>query len=202
MNRYAFIVSILALLWASSAGASGQPAAKAKAKQDSYQQTIAFYKKAPQAAPFFRNSYAYAVFPAVGKGAFIIGGAFGHGKMFRQGRVTGTISQAHFSLGMQVGGQAFSQIIFFQDKRAYDEFINGAFEFESKASAVVVTAGVQAQAGTTGRTASANASHNTSKQHFSKYVKGMAVFVHSHGGLMAEASIGGQVFEFKPLAAK
>ena len=135
----------------------------------------------------------------MGKGAFLIGGAFGEGRMYQGGQVTGSVSQANFSLGMQVGGQAFSEIIFLQDKRAYDEFTNGAFEFESKVSAVAVTAGVQAQAGTGGNSASASAGPSTTKQFAATYVKGMAVLVHVHGGLMVEAAVGGQVFEFKPL---
>lgn len=135
----------------------------------------------------------------MGKGGVLIGGAFGQGRMYQGGQQTGTVAQANFSLGFQVGGQAFSEIIFFQDKRAYDEFTKGTFEFESKASAVAVTVGVQAQAGTAGNNASASAGPATTRQFAAQYVKGMAVFVHIHGGLMVEASLGGQVFEFKPL---
>lgn len=103
------------------------------------------------------------------------------------------------SIGFQLGGQAFSEIIFFQDKRAYNEFISGAFEFDVKASAVAITAGVQAQAGTTGKTAGASAGPATGRQAKAKYVKGMAVLIHARGGFMYEAAIGGQKFSFEPL---
>jgi hypothetical protein len=95
------------------------------------------------------------------------------------------------------GGQAFSQMIFFEDKRAYDEFTSGNFEFDASASAVAITAGVEAKAGTEGATASATAGPATGAQAKTSYHKGMAVFTHAKGGLMYEASIGGQKFSFK-----
>ncbi|MDX2452710.1 hypothetical protein [Desulfosarcina sp.] len=102
------------------------------------------------------------------------------------------------SIGFQAGGQAFSEIIFFEDKRAYDEFTSGEFEFDAVASAVAITAGVQAKAGTEGTTAGASAGPAAGKQAQASYHKGMAVFVHTKGGLMYEAAIGGQKFNFKP----
>lgn len=170
-----------------------------QAAEDPFSRTIAFYQKVPQTKPFFASAYGYAVFPMMGKGALFIGGAFGDGQVYRQGRLAGTVSQANISLGFQLGGQAYNEIIFFQDKRAYDEFTSGSFELESKASLVAITAGIQAQASTTGENASASAGPATTRQFVSKYSKGMAVFVHTHGGLMAEAAVGGQFFEFKPL---
>jgi lipid-binding SYLF domain-containing protein len=103
------------------------------------------------------------------------------------------------SIGFQLGGEAFSEIIFFQDKRAYDEFTSGNFEFGATAQAVVITAGAQAKAGTAGASAGASAGPKTGVQAETNYVKGMAIFVHSKGGLMYEASIGGQKFTFKSL---
>jgi lipid-binding SYLF domain-containing protein len=102
------------------------------------------------------------------------------------------------SIGWQFGGQAFSQMIFFADKRAYDDFTSGNFEFDATASAVAITAGAQASAGTEGASAGASAGPATGKQAKTSYHKGMAVFVHAKGGLMYEASIGGQKFTFKP----
>ena len=102
------------------------------------------------------------------------------------------------SIGFQLGGQAFRQIIFFQDERAYKEFTSGNFEFDATASAVAITAGVQAKAGTEGASAGASAGPATGKQLGAGYNKGMAVFVHAIGGLMYEASIGGQKFSFTP----
>ena len=102
------------------------------------------------------------------------------------------------SVGFQLGGQAFSEVIFFEDKRAYDEFTSGSFEFDASASAVAITAGAQAQAGSTGTSAGASAGPATGVQASNKYRKGIAVFVHTKGGLMYEAAIGGQKFDFTP----
>ena len=100
------------------------------------------------------------------------------------------------TIGFQLGGQAFSEIIFFEDKRAYSAYTDGNFEFDASASAVVITAGVQAKAGTKGTTAGASAGPATGTQAQSSYQKGMAIFVHTKGGLMYEATIGGQKFSF------
>ena len=165
---------------------------------DSYNNTIAVFKKSDQVTPFFKSAYGYAVFPTVGKGGFVVGGAYGEGRVYRQGKATGISSLVKASIGFQAGGQAFSQIIFFQDKRAYDEFTSGEFAFDASASAVAITAGAQAQAGSKGATASASAGPATGEQAARGYHRGMAVFIHAKGGLMYEASIGGQKFSFKP----
>ena len=165
---------------------------------DSFTRTIEIYKKSPQVQPFFESAYGYAVFPTVGKGGLVVGGAYGEGRVYRQGKVTGKSTLAKMSIGFQAGGQAFSQMIFFQDKRAYDDFTSGEFEFDAAASAVAITAGAQAQAGTGGAAAGASAGPATGEQAKRGYTKGMAVFVHAKGGLMYEASIGGQKFSFTP----
>ena len=167
------------------------------AQADSYSNTIDVFKKSPAVQPFFENAYGYAVFPTVGKGGIGIGGAYGKGRVYRGGKVTGTTSLIKATIGFQLGGQAFSEIIFFQDKRAYNEFTRGNFEFDAAASAVAITAGVQAKAGTDGATAGASAGPATGTQAETNYRKGMAVFVHTKGGLMYEAAIGGQKFSFK-----
>ena len=169
------------------------------ARADKYSNTIATFKKSPQVQPFFKSAYGYAVFPTVGKGGLGIGGAHGKGQVYRKGKVTGKTSLTKVTIGLQAGGQAFSEIIFFQDKRAYDEFTSGNFEFDAAASAVAITAGAQAQAGTGGKTAGASAGPATGAQAKVKYSGGMAIFVHAKGGLMYEAAIGGQKFSFKPL---
>ena len=97
---------------------------------------------------------------------------------------------------MRRGGQAYSQIIFFQDKRAFDEFTSGNFEFGAQASAVAITAGAQAQAGTTGTGAGASGTQKHAET-AGGYQKGMAVFTVAKGGLMYEASIGGQKFSYE-----
>ena len=118
--------------------------------------------------------------------------------MYQGGKVIGETSLIKGTIGFQLGGKAFSEMIFFEDKRAYNEFTSGNFEFDTSASAVAITAGAQAKAGTEGATASASAGPATGKQAMASYHKGMAVFVHTKGGLMYEASLGGQEFTFKP----
>jgi lipid-binding SYLF domain-containing protein len=167
---------------------------------DSYSNAVSVFKQSEAVQPFFKNCYGYAVFPTVGKGGIVfVGGAFGEGQVYRQGKLAGKVSLVKLSIGFQLGGQAFSEIIFFQDKRSYDEFINGNFEFDASASAVAITAGVQAKAGTEGGTASATAGPATGVQAETHYTKGMVVFVHARGGLMYEAALGGQKFSYTPL---
>jgi len=165
---------------------------------DEYSQTVAVFKNSPAVAPFIKNCYGYAVFPTVGKGGIIVGGAFGKGRVFRHGNPTGEVTLSKVNIGFQLGGQAFSEIIFFEDERAYGEFTSGSFEFDVSASAVAITAGAQAKAGTEGGTAGASAGPATGAQADIGYNKGLAVFVHTKGGLMYEATIGGQKFEFIP----
>jgi lipid-binding SYLF domain-containing protein len=165
---------------------------------DKYTDTMDVFKKSEVVQPFFKNAYGYAVFPTIGKGGIGIGGSYGTGQVYRGGKVTGEVSMIKGSIGFQLGGQAFSQMIFFEDKRAYDEFTSGEFEFDATASAVAITAGAQAKAGTEGASAGASAGPATGKQAKTSYYKGMVVFTHAKGGLMYEASIGGQKFTFKP----
>ena len=165
---------------------------------DKFTNTINVFKKSETVQPFFKNAYGYAVFPTVGKAGIGIGGSYGTGQVYKGGKVTGEVSLIKGSIGWQLGGQAFSQMIFFEDKRAYDEFTSGNFEFDATASAVAITAGVQASAGTEGASAGASAGPATGAQAKTSYHKGMVVFVHTKGGLMYEASIGGQKFTFKP----
>ena len=168
------------------------------AHADKYTDTIKIYKNSEAVQPFFKNAYGYAVFPTIGKAGFGIGGSYGKGQVYKGGKVTGETSVIKGSIGFQLGAQAFSQMIFFEDKRAYDEFTSGNFEFDATASAVAITAGAQAKAGTEGASAGASAGPATGKQAKTNYHKGMVVFTHAKGGLMYEASIGGQKFTFKP----
>ena len=165
---------------------------------DKFTDTIDIYKKSEAVQPFFKNAYGYAVFPTIGKAGIGIGGSYGTGQVYKGGKVTGEVSVIKGSIGFQLGAQAFSQMIFFEDKRAYDEFTSGNFEFDATASAVAITAGAQAKAGTEGASAGASAGPATGKQAKTNYHKGMVVFTHAKGGLMYEASIGGQKFKFKP----
>ena len=166
---------------------------------EDYSSTINIFRGSPAVVKFFNNSYGYAVFPIIGKGGFVVGGSYGTGQVYRGGRVTGKTSVIEGSIGFQMGGEAFSQIVFFQDKRAYDEFTSGNFEFGATAQAVAITAGARAQAGTAGSSAGVSSGPETGVQAETNYVKGMATFVHAKGGLMYEFSIGGQKFTFQPL---
>ena len=170
----------------------------AQAGADKYASTMDLFESAPAVAPFFQTAYAYAVFPRIGKGGFFFGGGRGKGRIYRQDVHLGDVTMTEFSFGLQFGGQAFSEIIFLQDRRAFDEFTAGGFEFDATASAVAITAGAQAQAGTSGAAASASAGPATTAQREYGYSKGTAVFVSAIGGLMYELSIGGQRFRYTP----
>ena len=177
----------------------GMAAVCAAAEIEDYSSTINVFKDSPAVAKFFENSYGYAVFPTIGKAGFVVGGSYGKGQVYVDEKVVGKASVVEGSIGFQIGGKAFSEIIFFQDKRAFDEFTSGNFEFGATAQAVAITAGAEAKAGTTGLSAGASAGPKTGVQAETNYNKGMAVFVHSKGGLMAEASVSGQKFNYEPL---
>ena len=138
----------------------------------------AFIKTDESIKNLFNNSYGYAIFPDIGKGAVVVGGAGGNGAVYEKGKAIGTAKMVQVSVGAQVGGQAYREVIFFENKDALDRFKDNKFEFSGQVSAVALKSG-----------ASANA----------KYWEGVAVFTQEKGGLMAEASIGGQKFTYKPL---
>ncbi len=192
MSRHFLVLLLPFLLLISTAG---------KAAED-YSATIKAFKAADETKPFFKNAYGYAVFPTIGKGGLGIGAAHGDGQVYASGKVTGTTSMTQISIGLQAGGQAYSQMIFFQDKRAYDDFTSGNFEFGAQASAVAITAGAQASAGSTGSTAGASKGSDAGNQAKIEYQKGMAAFTFAKGGLMYEASLGGQKYSFEPLGKK
>jgi lipid-binding SYLF domain-containing protein len=169
------------------------------ADQADYSKTIETFRSDPVVADFFKNSYGYAVFPTVGKAGFVVGGSYGKGQVYKRGKVSGTSKMMEGSIGFQIGGEAFSEIVFFEDQRAYDEFTSGNFEFGAEVQAVAVTAGAQAQASTAGASAGATAGPKTNKQAETKYHKGMVTFVHTKGGLMAGMSVSGQKFTFTPM---
>ncbi len=167
------------------------------ARADKYDQALERFRNAGQSSGFFGNCFGYALFPTIGKGGLGIGGAHGSGRVYRQGGYTGDVTMTQVTVGWQLGGQAYSQIVFFEDERAYREFTSGSFEFGAQATAVAITAGAGAQASTGGAGASAGTSADNAKT-AGVYHKGMAVFTVAKGGLMYEATIGGQKFRFKP----
>jgi lipid-binding SYLF domain-containing protein len=170
------------------------------AQAATFKQTIDIFRNAGASAAFFSNSYAYAVFPTVGSGALGVGGAFGKGRVYLHGHYVGDTTMGQLSVGFQAGGKAYSEIIFFQDKRALDEFESGSFEFGADASVVAITAGANASAATNGASAGASAGDSDATTR-GVYQKGMAVFTVAKGGLMYSAAISGQKFSYQPLAA-
>ena len=134
------------------------------------------FKKISSLKTYFKKARGYAVFPNVGKGGIGIGGARGKGEVFEKGKVIGSTSLTQVSIGFQLGGQAFSQIIFFKDKKSLERFTQGNFEFGASASAALISEGANASA---------------------DYSDGVAVLTYSKGGLMYEASIGGQKFSYE-----
>lgn len=159
------------------------------------QSALVEFENVAQMEAYFEGSYGVAIFPTIGKGGLGIGGSYGTGWVFRQGDYTGEAKMSQVTIGFQAGGQAFSQIIFFENEAAYLNFTSGEFEFGAQASAVALTAGANASA-STGGGASAGAGSNQAKQ---DYTGGMAIFTVAKGGLMYEASLGGQKFKFKPV---
>ncbi len=136
-----------------------------------------FKQKDASLEKFFKDAAGWAVFPSIAKGAFIVGGARGDGVVYRNDEVIGYSTLTQGTIGLQIGGQSYSEIIFFQDEAALNHFKTGNAEFSGQVSAVAVTAGASADAG---------------------YAAGVAVFTMAKGGAMLEASIGGQGFSFEP----
>jgi len=167
---------------------------------DSYSDAIKSFRDAGESGAYFNSAYGYAIFPTIGKGGVGIGGAYGEGRVFAQGRHVGNSSMGQLTMGFQLGGQAFSQIIFFENAQAFKDFTSGNFEFSAQATAVAITAGVSAEANTGGgMAAGASGGRNDATTAHAGYRKGMAIFTIAKGGLMFEAVLGGQKFSYTPL---
>ena len=174
--------------------------ATSSAWADEYSDALQSFRNAGESGAFFNHAYGYAVFPTIGKAGVGIGGAYGMGQVFAGGRHTGNSSMAQLTMGFQLGGQAFSQIIFFENAQSYKDFTSGNFEFSAQATAVAITAGVSAEANTGGgMAAGASGGRNDATTSHGGYRKGMAIFTIAKGGLMFEAVLGGQKFSFTPL---
>jgi lipid-binding SYLF domain-containing protein len=162
-----------------------------------YEETISNFKHAGASAAFFDKSYAYAVFPTVGEGSLVVGGAHGRGRVYVHGKWVGNVTMTQVSVGLQAGGKAFSQIIFFEDKRALDEFQSGSFEFGADASVVAITAAASASGGTDGSGVSASGGMKDATT-AGEYQRGMVTFEIAKGGLMGQVAVGGEKFKFSP----
>ena len=170
MNPMAIGVSVVAALLTTTLPADAQ------SEKDVQEVIREFEKGDPGMKGWFADAHGYAVFPSVGKGAIGVGGAHGKGLVYERGVLIGKTSLTAVSIGVQLGGQAFREVIFFKDKTALDDFTRGHFEFAAEVSAVALKEG-----------ASADLGYNT----------GVAVMTATKGGLMYEASVGGQKFSFE-----
>jgi lipid-binding SYLF domain-containing protein len=170
----------------------------APARADNYSDALQTFHAAGESGTYFGQCYGYALFPTIGKGGFGIGGAHGSGHVYAHGAHVGNTSVNQLTVGFQLGGQVYSQIIFFEDKHAFEQFTSGKFEFGAQASAVAITASASAEATSGGSGASASSSKRNALTS-GGYQAGMAVFTVAKGGLMYEASIGGQKFGYKAL---
>lgn len=168
------------------------------AAADEFSDTLARFRTAGAGA-MLDGAYGYAVFPTIGKGGFGIGGAYGEGRVYSGGVLRGWANMTQLTIGLQLGGQAFSQLILFEDESAYRSFISGNFEFGAQATAVALTLSAGAGASTGGGAAtSVGESADDAAVANAGYRKGMAIFTLAKGGLMYEASVGGQKFNYTP----
>ena len=135
-----------------------------------------FIKTDPSMAALFESSYGYVIFPKIGKGGFIVGGSGGDGILYEKGKAIGLVKTGQVTVGAQIGGQAYREVIFFETQDALGRMKASKMEFSSQLSAVAVKSGVSKNA---------------------KYTDGVAVFTQDLGGLMAEATVGGQKFKYK-----
>ena len=163
------------------AGCAAAPEQQSQRDQlhEDVQTTInAFIRKDPTIEQHFDDSYGYVVYPNIGKGGVGIGGAYGQGEVYEQGELIGYSAVTQGTIGLQFGGQSFSQVIFFRDRSAFDKFVQGQASFVAQASAVAATTGAAAS---------------------TKFRNGVMIFVLTKGGMMGELAIGGQNFKFSPL---
>ena len=159
--------------------------------------TVLLFKNADQSRAYVSNSYGYAVFPTVGKGGLGVGAAHGNGHVYDHGRLIGSVIVNQLSVGLQAGGEAYSEIVFFEDKRALDAFTVGNFEFSGDVGATVITASASASAGTSGESSAASAGKKDAATQ-GQYHDGVAVFTIVKGGLMYNLTVEGQKFSYEP----
>ncbi|HUX74630.1 MAG TPA: lipid-binding SYLF domain-containing protein [Steroidobacteraceae bacterium] len=175
------------------------PVGIANASPDSV--TANLFRRADQSSRYFARSYGYAVFPTIGKGGLVVGAAHGDGHVYAHGRRIGRVDMTQLSVGIQAGGEAYSEIIFFKDKRALDKFTSGKFEFSGDVGAIAITAAAHVSVGTTGAHAGASVGKRNAAS-ASEFNHGMAVFTIAKGGLMYNAAVAGQKFTFHRRSAR
>ena len=178
--KYRLILQTIVIIAIAHGCASTRPESKSDREtldEETRAEITRFRNKDPGMKGWFGEAYGYAVFPSVGKGGIGVGGAYGQGQVYKQRKHVGYATLKQITVGFQLGGQVYSEIIFFKDKTAFEEFIRGNYEFDAQASAVAMTVG-----------ASVDAAYNG----------GVAIFTMAKGGLMYEASVGGQKFSYVP----
>jgi lipid-binding SYLF domain-containing protein len=180
MTRYKFFAAVVAvsLVLAACTTAPSSDSDKQQLHDEATIAFNAFEQNDPSLAQFLSNAYGYVIFPTIGKGAIGIGGAYGRGEVWEQGKRVGWADMTQATLGAQLGGQSYSELLVFQNKFTMETFKSGNFAFSGNASAVAASSGAAATA---------------------TYQNGVAVFTRVEGGLMFEASIGGQKFSYAPL---
>jgi lipid-binding SYLF domain-containing protein len=170
------LATVLAVLILAGCSSNPPTTTEQAALQDKSASTLTIMKKLePTLAPMVADAYGYAVFPSVGKGGLIAGGAHGRGTAYQKGVPVGTVDLTQATIGGQIGGQTYSELVVLQDQAAWERFKSGQLTLETGLSAVALD----------------KSSHQPPK-----YNNGVVVFTHAEGGLMAEAVIGGQKFEF------
>jgi lipid-binding SYLF domain-containing protein len=175
MKKTLGLIASLALIAASATAFAGWDPEEAKEYDAKAQEAIAAFKEKDSSVQrFFDKASGYVVIPTVGKAGFGIGGARGKGLLYENGAITATVTLSQLSFGFQWGGQAYSEFIFFEDAAALSNFKRGNYELGAQVSAVAITAGASADA---------------------EFNGGMAIFTQAKGGLMYEASVGGQKFK-------
>ena len=175
MNKLLAILISSSMIFVSTLTQAWEPDTSDKLELSVAQAIIKAKHKDPAFSKWFDTAYAYAILPRVGKGGIGIGGAHGKGIVIHGDRTVGKTSMSQITIGFQLGGQVYAQYIMFRDKTAFDHFTRGNFEMGAQVSAVTITLGASADA---------------------NYDGGVAVFTIAEGGLMYEASIGGQKFNY------
>jgi len=176
LNLYKPVLAFLLLMFTGSL--SAQTSEQKEVIHDAELAKVAFTKNNPNMTELFANSEGYAIFPNVGKGAYIVGGAAGNGAVYEKGKLVGMAKLKQLDIGLQIGGQAFRQVIFFQTKTELDRFKEGKFELSGTASAVVLEEG---------------------KAKSLEFRDGIAIATMPKAGAMIEVSVGGQKFEYENL---
>ncbi len=181
MKNVIFAALTLAVFGFGLVGCEAEP--KTEAKRDALDSSVESSLNAMRSEDstfgrFLDDAYAYAVYPTVGKGGLIVGGAYGKGEVFDHGRMIGYSDLTQATVGGTIGGESYTEVVAFENKAALDKFLDKEYALDAGISAVAIKSGVSKTA---------------------RFQNGIAVFKYIKGGLMADASVGGQRFRFTPV---